>query len=478
MAKDTGFVELIISSDNIRVLGRINPSGNLDSVSEAGLLKMLLAHSIEPSEDLARHISSLVTRLRAGDFPSEDVVLAEGTPPVPGEDGYIVWAEDCDPEHTGVPEGDKEIDHYARTDILSLSAGQLVCTIVPPTPGEPGRDVYGRELAPHRGRRVSMVFGESIAHDENDPTRMIAGKSGRLNIIGPRTWISPLLVVNRNIDFKSGNIDFDGAVMVRGNVLDLFSVKATGNIVVRGLVEAAQVEAGGNLIVAGGIAGKEKAVIKVEGSLKARFVDNATVTGAADIYIQREILNSKVSTCGRLTTPGTITGCVIEACRGINAAVVGSRSGVRTTLVVGYDRETQKKLARLELEAAQLQGVIEQDRIKLEPLLKRKSNLPELLKNSLVKLLTGIKEKMARGKELEQEKLRLRELIRSNHNASIKVSRIIREGTTVQIGKASLTLRDSLRGPLKLLAHKTDGRVRIAATSRNEGIVLLDTCPV
>lgn len=478
MAKDRGLIELVISSDNMQLLGRIDPSGDMDLVSEVRLLEMLSAHSIEPTEDLTRRVSCLVTRLKKGDFPTEDVVLAEGVPPEPGEDGYIVWAEGCDPDHVHVPDDDSEIDHYARSDIVSVSAGEPVCTIVHPTRGRPGRDIYGREAPSRKGRRHSMVLGESITHDPDNPTRMIALKSGRLNIAGRHIWISPLLIINRNVDFICGSIDFDGDVMIRGNVLDLFSVKATGNIVVRGLIEGARVEAGGNLVAVGGIAGKEKAVIKVEGKLKARFADNATVTGGTEIFILREILNSKVSTPGRLVTPGTVAGCTIEACRGIQAAVVGAPSGVRTTLGVGFDRETQKKLARMELEMTELQGVIGQGRKNLEPLLRRNSKLSKLLKNRMVRFLTSIREQMARVEELEQEKLRLQELIRTNRNATIKVSQIICEGTTVRIGKASLTLRDSLRGPLILLAHKVDGQDRVAATSRNRAIVVLDACAV
>ncbi|NIA21942.1 MAG: DUF342 domain-containing protein [Anaerolineaceae bacterium] len=291
-------------------------------------------------------------------------------------------------------------------------------------------------------------------------------------------WISPLLIINRNVDFICGSINFDGDVMIRGNVLDLFSVKATGNIVVRGLIEGAQVEAGGNLVAGGGIAGKEKAVIRVGGKLKARFLDNATVTGAAEVYVQKEILNSKVSISGRLTTPGTISGCTIEACRGIEAGIVGSPSGVVTTLVVGYDREIQKQSARLETKTGKLQRAIAVDRTRLEPLLKRRSNLSKLLKNRLVRILTRVKEKMAKADQLEQEKLRLQEQVRANRAASIAVSRIVREGTTIQIGKASLTLSDTLRGPLKLVAHKIDGRNHIAAMTRNKGRVVLDACTV
>lgn len=478
MAKEAGLVQLVISPDNLRVWGRINPEGDLESFNEGTVMKLLAAHSIEPNEQARSNVSALVQRVAAGDIPEDDFLLVEGLDPVPGEDGYIEWAEGCDPNRARAAEGQNEIDHYARSDIISVSAGALICTVHQPTLGEPGRDVYGREVPPRKGRRAPITFGESVVHDEKDQDRMLARISGRLNIMGPRVWITPLLVINRNVDFTCGNIDFDGDVMVRGNVLDLFTVKATRNIIVRGLVEAAHVEAGGDLVAVGGIAGKEKAVIRAKGQIKARFVDNATVDATGDVYIQREILNSKVTTAAHLVTPGTITGCVVEACQGVEASIVGSRSGIRTTLMVGYDRETQRKLSRLEQDMATTEDAVTQHRAKLEPLLKRKNDLTDLSKSRLVKLLNQIKQEMKELEEMDQKKQQFKEHIRNNRDAAVKVSQIIREGTTIQIGKASLTLRESLRGPLKLMNQRVDGTERIVATSKNQGLVVLDSCLV
>ncbi|NIA21943.1 MAG: DUF342 domain-containing protein [Anaerolineaceae bacterium] len=188
MANHTGLIELVIRPGNMQMLGRIGPMAAPNAATEDSLLKMLSAHSIEPTEDVTRRISELVTSLQKGLPPRADVLLAEGVPPVPGTDGHIVWAEGYGPDRVRATRDDDEIDYYAQSDIMSISAGDLVCTIVPPTRGRPGRDIYGREVSPRKGRRCPMVFGESIAHDPDNPPDMIALKSGRLNIVGQHTW--------------------------------------------------------------------------------------------------------------------------------------------------------------------------------------------------------------------------------------------------------------------------------------------------
>jgi uncharacterized protein (DUF342 family) len=478
MTQEAGLLQLVVSPDNLRVWGRLCRDGNPEAITEGFIIKLLVDQGIELTDQARSNIAALVERIKGGNLPDDDVLLAEGLPPKAGEDGWIEWAPECDPERTQPAEGEDEVDYYARSDIVSVSAGALICTIHPPTLGEPGRDIYGREVPPTRGRRPPITFGESISHDEGDPNRMFARISGRLNVMASRAWITPLLVVNRNVDFACGNIDFDGDVLVRGNVLDLFSVKATRCIVVRGLIEGAQVEAGQTLVAVGGIAGKEKAIVRCGGTVKARFADNATVETASDVYIQREIVNSKVITAGRLITPGTITGCVVEACQGVRASVVGSRSGIRTTLVIGYDKQAQSRLSRLEQELSSAEDSVAQDRAKLEPLLKRKDDLTDLSKSRLVKLLNQVKRQTAEIEEMQRMRQQLKDHLRKNRDASIRITQLIREGTTIQIGRATITLRQSLRGPLSLMCQRIDDVEKIVATSEGGSLIVLDSCVV
>ena len=170
------------------------------------------------------------------------------------------------------------VDHYARSSIISVAEGALVCTLVEPSAGTPGRNVYGRTVMQRQGRKAVMNFNETITPGEL-PNQMLARIGGKLNVAGFKCWLSPLLTIQRDVDFQVGNVDFDGDVLIRGDVLDLFQVQARRGVVVQGLIEGARIECGGDLTVAGGIAGKQKAVLSVGGKLRARFIDNATVNG-------------------------------------------------------------------------------------------------------------------------------------------------------------------------------------------------------
>src|SRR3954447_11811064 len=103
--------------------------------------------------------------------------------------------------------------------------------------------------------------------------------------------------VEGHVDPSTGNIDVPGDLHVRGNVVDGFQVNCGGNAQIDGVIEAAVVQAGADLLAIGGISGKEKGQCRAEGSIRARYVANATIESGADVLVQTEISHSRVI-CG------------------------------------------------------------------------------------------------------------------------------------------------------------------------------------
>lgn len=79
------------------------------------------------------------------------------------------------------------------------------------------------------------------------------------------------------MDNSTGNIDYPGNVTVRGNVKGGFSIIAKGDIVVEGVVEDALIQAGGQIIVKRGIHGMTKGILRAQGNVICKFIENATI---------------------------------------------------------------------------------------------------------------------------------------------------------------------------------------------------------
>src|SRR5690606_12118002 len=73
--------------------------------------------------------------------------------------------------------------------------------------------------------------------------------------------VFPIFEVKGDVDFRVGNIDFVGMVLIRGNVLSGFKIKATGDIRIMGEVEAADLEAGENIEIMAGVVAQGKGSI-------------------------------------------------------------------------------------------------------------------------------------------------------------------------------------------------------------------------
>ena len=74
--------------------------------------------------------------------------------------------------------------------------------------------------------------------------------------------VFPVYEVNGDVDYNTGNIDFVGTIVIRGNVRSGFKVKADGDIRIIGSVEGAELEAAGSIEISAGIIGQNKGLLK------------------------------------------------------------------------------------------------------------------------------------------------------------------------------------------------------------------------
>lgn len=264
------------------------------------------------------------------------VPIAYGVPPVDGKDGYVVEKFSRAPKAEYRPDEQGNLDYRTLNNVQTVHVGDLICEEVLPTPGTDGMDVLGAPLPAREGKRARIVPGRNTELN-GEPRRLTATVEGHLQFVNGSFQVSPLLEIRGNVDLRVGNIDFWGDVHISGDVLDNFIVHATGSVLVDGLVEGAVIEAGGNIIIAKGILGDEKAVIKAGGSLKTGYIENCVIYAGESVEAD-SIISSSVQCDGRisvLTGRGTIIGGKMAAADRIEARVIGCRAERHTILCVG-----------------------------------------------------------------------------------------------------------------------------------------------
>lgn len=400
----------------------------------------------------------------------EKLVIAQGVPPIEGTPcQFVSLLKDPaagdgnadDDEENGDDEQEELDDRFAIIKyrdlgfLLLVAPGDHLMRRTPPVSGTNGVDVRGNPVLAkpmHEIRFNEKSLG--VTPDPDDPNLLVAAIAGQPLVITNGVIVNPIVEVD-NIDFTTGNIDFNGTITVKGDVKAGMVLKVSGDVVVKGLVEAAEIHAGGNVSVSGGIIGHvanqastlstasavpfANARIVCGGSLQALFAEQAYVQAGESILIkanarQCELIAGKqivVGNKGGGKKSGQIVGGKTHATNLIQAVFAGSATGVTTELQVGTDPFLATQIATNEV--AYKRKLEEVDRvIKLQAFLKQN---PKKAENGVGDNVNETRRRLlAESKALFEEHTALKEKLVSVEEARVKISQGLFEGVEVRIG--------------------------------------------
>jgi uncharacterized protein (DUF342 family) len=191
------------------------------------------------------------------------------------------------------------------------------------------------------------------------------------------------------VDYHTGNIVFPGDISSEGPVSDGFKIYSGGSLTIKQTFDVTEAITKTDLIVSGGIIGRGRALVKVGGALKTKFIENCKAATRKTISVEADIVNCSIYTMEKIEMgeKGMILGGEIYAVQGVKAGGIGKKSGKATHIHCGVDftalQEKEKlnynlriigaKLARLRelLEAEQALSQNSEKKAKIEETLKR-----------------------------------------------------------------------------------------------------------
>ncbi len=264
------------------------------------------------------------------------VQVAAGQPPVHGVDGDVIDHFKRAAEIELLVREDGTVDFRDLGWLQTVCEGEVICDILPPSPPESGTDVRGRPIAGRPGRWPSIPRGHGTHLAEGD-TLLLASIDGVVSFSSQHFRVEPLLVVKGDVDIAVGNLDVVGGILVHGDVLEGFSLRATGSITVKGMVEAACVEAGGSIQVGLGINGNGVGEVRAGGDLISKFIESARVVVGGRVLCE-SIVNSTVSSDDAVLATqgrGVIIGGEVTARNLVEAKILGNRSSRSLSVHLG-----------------------------------------------------------------------------------------------------------------------------------------------
>lgn len=370
------------------------------------------------------------------------ILVAEGTAPINGEDSRIRMYElkEAKPE----AKDDGNVDHYELNLINRVAVGDWLGEKTDPTEGYPGKTVKGSILLPVQGKDLPLFYDKKTVREvyRDGVTTLFSMTNGAVHYDGEKIGVSNHLEITGNIDFKTGNIDFDGFLTVKGTVEDSFSVAASKDIEILGDYGIGGVKDinsnDGSIFIKGGIAGNNRAVIRSKKNIYTKFVADATIICDGSVHIGFYCLNSNIKAKEIIldSPKGQIIGGNIEAEIRVIASTIGSTSEKKTVITVsGFDRRQLKQsldntVATIEMMKAKLA------KAKME--VSVYNNASGLSKGQRVvyeKIRDDYFEIKDNVKKLEEERKALSGYLRAHGEGEISILKKVYPNTTLEIKK-------------------------------------------
>jgi uncharacterized protein (DUF342 family) len=388
-------------------------------------------------------------------------LIAEGVPPLQGDDAqFISLIREI--ENARLPADDTEtIDYRNIGNLITVKQGDPLMRRMPPTEGRPGMNILGSPVPAQKGNdiRFSQTLSGAEIH-KDDPDLLVAAISGQPFPLPNGVNVEPVITL-KDVDLSTGNLDIEGTLKITGDVKPGMRVKATADIVIGGMVEAAHIEAGGAVEVRGAIIGHGEprigaeelnpsaATVRAEGSVKALFVENAVISSDADIVIREFVMKSELNAANSIlvgesgSSKGRIINSLCRAGSRIETITIGSRAGIGTVLEVGADPSVQDRFIAAkqalhckERELAETCKALEYFR---ENPNRSTPDAVQEKENAILRLQTEIKEVTGKLK-------RLKKRFELPDNACIKAERQVYCGARIRIGEKSFLVDSDMEG--------------------------------
>ncbi|MEX1031021.1 MAG: FapA family protein [Paenibacillaceae bacterium] len=293
-------------------------------------------------------LSAIATEARK--FVYNQVTVANGIPATEGEVGIInvkfVLQGDRRPS---VSDGGV-VDYKEVINLNNVRKGQLIAERIPAKEGTDGRSVTGEIIAGKKGKEARFKVGKNVVLDQ-EQLRMYAAMDGLITMTDKdKINVFPVYEVNGDVDYNVGNIDFVGTVVIRGNVLTGFRIKAAGDIRIVGGVEGAELIADGSVDISAGILGFNKGLVKARMNVRSSFIQDANVEAGNEVIVTQSIMHSTVRAGKNVICQGSkglIVGGVIQAGEQVKARVIGNSTSTATIIEVGVLPELRNELVEL-----------------------------------------------------------------------------------------------------------------------------------
>ncbi len=447
-------MELKLAPDKMKLFLDLKPLAADAKVALDELVAIIAKASSLPPD--LQVLDDIVLNFNKG-VKSEGRRIAKGLEAIPGENGKLLLLVK---KYTGkgeITSNDKGEANLTEMHLFdNVKKDQLVARIYAPRPGTDGRNALGEVIKAPLGKPAKFKHDKTVKiGKEAEHEVLLAVEEGYLVEEQGSLAVKSELVIKGNLDFRYGNIDFIGKVIVQGDVLPRFKLKAKGGIEVKGMVNGGTlICTDGDIIVHEGVIGSEGGQILALKNFTAKVTQQANIESLGIVQIKKEARDSVIRTTQYLTAPeGVLVGGKTYAICGVEAKDIGSQAGKDTHLFLCSDVEASSEFGQIELNIQSHQKAAGLIKLHLGPLAENPARIKLLNKphrEKMEALYTKLQAIESSKDKLVEKKT---ELLAGAHYSSVQRVNFtgwLFEGVSVHAGEEVFRPNESVKGPKSL----------------------------
>ena len=177
----------------------------------------------------------------------DNLLIAKGKEPVEGTDDFLEIKFKTDNANNFIEDSNGNVDFKSIGFVDYVEAGTVLAVRHKGTEGSDGKDVYGNVVKHKPGKKINIRVGAGCCI--RDANKIIALKAGKPSFSHNTFYVHKLYEINSDVDIKTGNIKFNGAVIVKGSVREDMMVESGDSVEIKKNIEKAKIIAKGDVTV-------------------------------------------------------------------------------------------------------------------------------------------------------------------------------------------------------------------------------------
>lgn len=177
----------------------------------------------------------------------DNLLIAKGKEAIDGTDDFLEIKFKTDDVKEFTEDANGKVNFKSIGFVECVKSGEMLAIKHKGEEGFDGKDIYGKPIKHKAGNKINLKVGTGCSIIEEN--KIIALEDGKPSFSQNLFCVHKLHKIDSDVDVKTGDIKFDGAIVITGNVREGMIIESGNCVEIEKNIENSKVIAKGNVTV-------------------------------------------------------------------------------------------------------------------------------------------------------------------------------------------------------------------------------------